>query len=87
MGSLVLERRDRRYVQIEVRAATRPLSVTARLATDRVLPRLAAGVAISEGQGQVESIDQQAVELREGEVVRVEIESKRSKVRSPELRP
>jgi hypothetical protein len=86
-GRLVVERRDRRFVHIEVRAPLRHLTVGARTASGSVLPRLAGSGAVSEGQGRIESMDDQTVELPEGQTMRVEIEASGRHVTSPEVRP
>jgi hypothetical protein len=86
-GRLAIERVDRRFVHIEVRAPLRHLVVGVQNRAGSVLPGLAATGAVSEGQGRVESIDDQTVALPEGEAIRVEIEAARIRVTSPEFRP
>jgi hypothetical protein len=86
-GRLVVERRDRRFVHIEVGAPLRHLIVGARNVSGSVLPRLAGSGAVSESQGRIESIDDQTVALPEGETLWVEIEASGRHLTSPEFRP
>jgi hypothetical protein len=86
-GRLAVERRDRRFVHIEVRAPLRSLIVGARNTSGSSLARLAGATSVSEGQGRLESVDDQTVALPEGEAIRVEIEASGIRVTSPEFRP
>ena len=86
-GRLVVERRDRHFVHIEVGASLRRLIVGARNASGTVLPRLAGSAAVSESQGRIESIDDQTIALPEGETVRIQLEASGRRLTSPQFRP
>jgi hypothetical protein len=90
-GRLALERRDRRFVHVEVRAPARQLTVSVRSVSGATLSRLSWSASVSTiestVQSEIESIDSRTVDLPEGEAIRVEIDAAGTHVTSPELRP